>query len=86
MKPNTIELGVYEVQTLPVGEFVHKVTKCKGDNCAAKGCPGYIVQQKVYKRGAYDRSSKQFQLDDVDDISRCIYVKRGTKLYAGFTY
>ena len=41
---------------------------------------------KVYKVAGYCRLNKAYQLDDELDISRCIYVKKGTKLEAGFTY
>jgi hypothetical protein len=58
------------VQDLPLGEYV----KRKADSV------------KVYKRGPYDRSTGTYQLDDCSDISRAIYVKRGTILFFGFTY
>lgn len=58
------------VQELPLGEYV----KRKADSV------------KVYKRGPYDRSTGTYQLDDCSDISRAIYVKRGTILFFGFTY
>ena len=41
---------------------------------------------KVYIRGAYDQSSKRYSLTDSDDISREIFVKKGTLLLIGFTY
>lgn len=41
---------------------------------------------KVYMVAGYDRSMKRWQLDDASDISRCIYVRKGTVLFAGFTY
>jgi hypothetical protein len=64
--------GVYSapVQDLPVGEYVRR----KADS------------SKVYKRGAYDRSTRTYELEDCSDISRSIYVKRGTVLFYGFTY
>ena len=58
------------VEGLPVGEYV----KRKADS------------SKVYKRGAYDRSTRTYELEDCSDISRSIYVKRGTVLFYGFTY
>ena len=58
------------VEALPLGEYV----KRKADSL------------KVYKRGPYDRSSGTYQLDDCSDISRAVYVKRGTILFFGFTY
>jgi hypothetical protein len=64
--------GVYSarVEDLPVGEYVRR----KADS------------SKVYKRGAYDRSSRTYELEDCSDCSRSIYVKRGTVLFYGFTY
>lgn len=41
---------------------------------------------KVYKRGAYDRSGKAYELHDQDDASRSILVRAGTMLVIGFTY
>jgi hypothetical protein len=64
--------GVYSapVQDLPVGEYVRR----KADS------------SKVYKRGAYDRSTRTYELEDCSDCSRSISVKRGTVLFYGFTY
>jgi hypothetical protein len=59
-----------KVEDLPQGEFVQRK-------------PGAAA---VYRRGQYDRSQGRYQLDDYNDSSRCIYVKRGTVLYFGFTY
>ncbi len=59
-----------QVQELPLGEFV----KRKADS------------SKVYRRAEYDRSLGRYQLDDCEDCSRAIYVKRGTPLFFGFTY
>jgi hypothetical protein len=59
-----------KVEDLPLGEFV----KRKADS------------SKIYKRGAYDRSSKTYSLTDCSDINREIFVKRGTTLFFGFTY
>lgn len=44
---------------------------------------GRLVQRKVgakklYRVVGYCRYEKKWQLDDCDDISRCIYVKSGT--------
>jgi hypothetical protein len=41
---------------------------------------------KVYKVGAYDKASRRWELCDCEDWGRCIYVKPGTLLYAGFEY
>jgi hypothetical protein len=58
------------VERLPLGEYV----KRKADS------------GKVYKRGAYDRSTRSYELEDCSDCSRSIYVKSGTVLFYGFTY
>ena len=42
--------------------------------------------RKVYKVAGYCPINKAWQLDDCDDISRCIYVKKGTTLVCGFDY
>lgn len=42
--------------------------------------------RKVYMVECYRGDLKRWQLADVDDTSRCIYVKPGTLLFAGFTY
>ena len=41
---------------------------------------------KTYQRAEYDRELKKYCLNDQDDISRCIYIKKGTKVLVGFTY
>jgi hypothetical protein len=58
------------VESLPVGEYVKRKAN----------------SSTVYKRGAYDRSSKTYSLIDCSDINREIFVKRGTVLFYGFTY
>jgi hypothetical protein len=40
----------------------------------------------VYMVGSYDRVTKRWELTDTEDVNRCIYVKTGTILFAGFTY
>jgi hypothetical protein len=64
--------GVYSgrVEDLPLGEYVRR----KADSA------------KVYIRGAYDRSTRTYELEDCSDCSRSISVKRGTVLFYGFTY
>lgn len=42
--------------------------------------------KKVYRRGGYDAASKRYALEDCEDINHEVYVKKGTKLYIGFTY
>lgn len=58
------------VETIKRGEFV----KRKPD------------ATKVYTRGDYDRSSGKFSLVDAEDINREVWVKKGTKLFVGFSY
>ena len=58
------------VQSIKVGEYVKRQADAK----------------KVYQRGAYDASTKTYSLNDVDDISREIRVKKNTVLHIGFTY
>lgn len=53
--------------------------------------PGDFVKRKadskaVYIKGAYDRATKSFELKDVEDINRCIYVKADKLVVVGFTY
>jgi hypothetical protein len=74
MKANTLPLGTYTVKQLPRGEFVSR-TKADGS-----------AYNKVYVIAGYDRSEKKYQLDDVEDISRCVYVSGTAKVIAGFTY
>ena len=42
--------------------------------------------KKTYTRGDYDRSHKVYSLNDEDDISREIYVKRHIMLWVDFDY
>ena len=58
------------VETIKVGEFV----KRKED------------ATKIYRRGSYDSGCKRYSLDDTEDISRQIWVKKGTVLFVDFTY
>ena len=44
------------------------------------------LKGKVFTKGEYDRYVKKYQLDDYSDISRCVYVKKGTLLYYDFTF
>ena len=53
--------------------------------------PGDYVKRKadskaVYIKGAYDRTTKSFELKDVEDINRCVYVKSDKIVFIGFTY
>ncbi len=53
--------------------------------------PGDYVKRKadavkVYIKGDYDRTTKSFELKDVEDINRCVYVKADKTVFIGFTY
>jgi len=53
--------------------------------------PGDYVKRKadskaVYIKGAYDRTTKSFELVDVEDINRIVYIKANKPVYVGFTY
>ena len=53
--------------------------------------PGDFVKRKadskaVYIKGAYDKTTKSFELQDVEDISRFVYVKSDKIVFIGFTY
>jgi hypothetical protein len=62
--------GWYALRELPKGEFVKKT-------------PG---SRKVYRKGVYDKATRQYELDDMDDISNYVLVKPGALVWAGFTY
>ena len=65
---------VAQVQNIKRGEFVRRLN--------ADG----TAQNKVYTRSYYDAESQRYALDDVDDTSRQVFVRKGTKLLVGFTY
>ena len=53
--------------------------------------PGDYVKRKadskaVYIKRHYDKMTKSFCLVDVEDISRCIFVKANKPVVVGFTY
>jgi hypothetical protein len=53
--------------------------------------PGDFVKRKadskaVYIKGAYDRTTKSFELIDTDDINKVVYIKANKPVYVGFTY
>ena len=53
--------------------------------------PGDYVKRKadantVYIKGAYDRTTKSFELIDTDDINKVVYIKASKPVYVGFTY
>jgi hypothetical protein len=39
------------------------------------------IAKKLYLRGEYCKVNKKYELNDYDDISRTIYVKKGTNLF-----
>ena len=61
---------VQAVEAIPKGEYVKR----------------NVEAGKVYIRGEYDRATKRYSLVDVDDHCREVWVKKGTKLFIGFTY
>ena len=65
---------VAQVQNIKRGEYVKRLN--------ADG----TAQSKVYARSYYDADTKRYALDDVDDTSRQVFVRKGTKLLVGFTY
>ena len=65
---------VAQVQNIKRGEFVRRLN--------ADG----TAQSKVYARSYYDADTKRYALDDVDDTSRQVFVRKGTRLLVGFTY
>ena len=42
--------------------------------------------QTTFTAGGYCRFERRYILDDWDDISRCVYLKRGTEVYVGFVF
>ena len=56
--------------------------------CVTKG--DYVKRKedskKVYKFNGWCYANKKFELQDVEDISRCVYLKGMTKVFTGFTY
>jgi quinolinate synthase len=72
------------VASLPKGNkmnaiFLRSVTK--GDYVKRKE-----DSKKVYKLNGWCRFNKKYELQDVEDISRCLYLKGMTKVFTGFTY
>jgi hypothetical protein len=62
------------VEDIKVGEFVR----------IRWGNPRWSTQ--VYRRAAFCRINKRYQLDSQRDISKCQFVKKGTELLVNFTY
>ena len=53
--------------------------------------PGDYVKRKsdskaVYIKGAYDKTTKSFELQDTEDMNRFVYIKADKLVYVGFTY
>lgn len=42
--------------------------------------------KKVYMRTGYDQATKRYALVDCDDLNKEIFIKKGAKLFVGFTY
>jgi len=42
--------------------------------------------KKVYILKGWCRFNKKYELQDVEDISRCLYLQGLTKVFTGFTY
>lgn len=68
---------VRKIQDVPVGEFVRVKRWVNGEIGFTK---------KVYRLAGYDRSEREWMLDDMDDISRCRWVKTGAVVQVGFIY
>lgn len=58
------------VESIKRGEFVRRSADAK----------------KTYQRGAFDPSTRRYSLTDCDDVNREVFVKKGTKLFVGFSY
>ena len=59
-----------DVARVPVGTYVKRKADAK----------------KVYIAAGYCDINHAWQLDDADDISRCLFVKTGSPVFVGFTY
>ena len=75
--------GIYQA-TIPKGNkmnaiFLRSVTK--GDFVKRKA-----DSKKVYKLVGWCRFNKKYELQDVEDISTCLYLKGMTQVFTGFTY
>lgn len=58
------------VESIKAGEFVRRTADAK----------------KTYQRGSFDKSTKRYSLVDCDDVNREVFIKKGTKLFVGFSY
>ena len=94
------EIGIYNVSRCK-GEYVRKIKICKhcskgkvniygspdnGSTCPH--CEGnwYSPQDKIFRVECWRGDLRRWQLEDVENINRCVYLKPGTKVFAGFTY
>jgi len=68
------ETQLMKIENVPMGEFIRKVKK------------GGEPMQAVFTRQAFCRYEKKYQLNAEDDISRCVYLKKGTLVQVGFEY
>ena len=68
---------VRKIQDVPKGEYVRVKHRLAGGDGFTK---------KVYKLVGFDRSQRQWTLDDCSDINFCVFVKTGTLVQVGFTY
>ena len=64
---------VRKIQDVPKGEYVKLIH-------------GKAWTKKVYSLGDYDRSFKQWELHDEEDISRNRWVNSNKLVLVGFTY
>lgn len=58
------------VESIQIGEFVRRKEGAKA----------------TYRRGEYCKSTKRYALDDYNDASRQVWVRKGTLLFVGFDY
>tara|TARA_R110000782_G_scaffold37450_1_gene88594 strand:+ start:1738 stop:1959 length:222 start_codon:yes stop_codon:yes gene_type:complete len=59
-----------KLKDIPVGEYF-------------KRKPG---AKQIYKKGAYDKSTRDYECGKVEDISAGMYLKGSTVVHIGFTY
>ena len=68
--PTHSEGKMVKVEEIAKGEFVRRK----------------VGASKTYQRGDFDRSTRRYSLVDCDDVSREVWVKKGTLLHIGFSY
>ena len=64
------EMRKIKIEDVQRGDFIRRKPEAKTTFTAAGYC----------------RYEQRYQLDDWDDISRCIYVKKGTEVFVGFDF